>query len=402
MTAIPHHILMLHNRYQYPGGEDASTQAEIEVLRSAGHQVTYLEENNNRLQNLTPLDKLQLFLNSPWNPQQYHNLRSQLQDLKPDILHVQNFFPLFSPSVHSAAKSLGIPTIQHLRNFRLGCLNSYLYREQQVCEACVGHNPWRGVVYRCYRQSLPESLALWHLITYNRGRKTWSRDVDGFIAPSHFAAQKLLEIGIPSERLYIKPNFTSDPLINQSIPPLPARPTFLYLGRLSPEKGVITLLQAWKHLHQREWQLNLLGDGPQRQTLEAFVQEHQLLNVTFYGQQPLAQVIEAIKQATAVVVPSQWYETFGRVVIDAFACGRGALVSNLGALSELVQEGKTGLLIAPQQIEAWSSGLNWCGNNPWQLTQIGQNARQTYLEKYTPEVNYQQIIRIYQGIISSP
>lgn len=391
---------MLHNRYQYAGGEDASTQAEMAVLRQFGHQVTYLEEHNDRIKQFTSFDKLKLLLTTAWNSQQAKSLTSQLKTLQPDILHVQNFFPLFSPSVHQAAKSLHIPTVQHLRNFRLGCLNGYLYRNQKICEVCIGHNPWKGVTYRCYRGSLPGSLAVWNMITLNRWRKTWEKDIDGFITPSHFAAEKLIEMGIKSDKLHVKPNVTPDPLINQSIPPLPQQPTFLYLGRFSPEKGVITLLKAWKRLNQPQWQLNLMGDGPQREILETFVRESNLNNVTITGHQPKSGVIEAIKQSTVIVVPSQWYETFGRVVIEAFSCGRSVLVSNLGALSELVQEGKTGFLVTPYDIEVWRERLDWCGHHHSEIIQMGQQARQVYLEKYTPEVNYQKLIEIYALIKS--
>lgn len=393
------HIVMLHNRYQYAGGEDASTQAEIAVLRQFGHPVTYLEEHNDQIKQFNSFDKIKLFFTTAWNPQQAKTLRSQLITLKPDILHVQNFFPLFSPSVHKAAKSLNIPTIQHLRNFRLGCLNGYLYRHEQICEVCLGHNPWKGITYRCYRGSFPSSLAVWNMISLNRWRRTWQKEVDAFITPSRFAAEKLIEIGIKSDRLYVKPNVTPDPLINQDIPPLPQQPTFLYLGRLSPEKGVMILLQAWKNLNQPQWQLNIIGDGPQRETLQQFIQETNLNNITLVGHKPMSQVIEAIKQATVVVVPSQWYETFGRVVIEAFSCGRGVLVSNLGALSELVQEGKNGFLITPHDIEEWRERLDWCGRHPSQINSIGQQARQFYRENYTPQINYQELMKIYLTVM---
>ena len=394
------HILMLHNRYQYAGGEDSSTKAEIEILRQARHKVTLIEEHNDRIKEFSILDKLQLFFTTAWNPQSYREMRSRLQQLQPDLLHVQNFFPLFSPSVHAAAKSLHVPTIQHLRNFRLTCLNSYLFREGKVCEACVGKNPWRGVVKRCYKDSLPASLGVWNMITYNRWRKTWLRDVDAFIVPSRFAAEKLIEIGIPGDRLYIKPNVTSDPLDDQSITPLPDRPTFLYIGRLSPEKGVMTLLQAWNTLAVSEWKLEIVGDGQQRKELEKYIIENHLTNVNFQGYQPTTKVIEMIKKATVVVVPSLWYETFGRVVIEAFACGRGVLVSKLGALAELVTEGETGFLVNPHDLYAWIEALKWCGNNLVEMTRICRKCRQAYLQYYTPKVNYQQLLEIYRCVIN--
>ena len=394
------HILMLHNRYQYAGGEDSSTLAEIEVLSQFGHQVTLIEKHNDEIQEYSTLEKLNLFFKTAWNSQEYYKARSRLQEIQPDLLHVQNFFPLFSPSIHAAAQSLNIPTIQHLRNFRLGCLNSYLFRNGKVCEACVGKNPWRGIAYRCYRNSSPASLAVWNLLTYNRWRRTWEKDVDAFITPSQFAANKLIEIGIPADRLYVKPNVTPDPLADQTIPPFPQQPTFLFIGRLSPEKGVMTLLKAWEKLTEPQWQLKIVGDGEQREALEQFVQEKALTNVHFLGYQPKAQVIEQIKQATAIVVPSQWYETFGRVVIEAFACGRPVLVSNLGALAELVRDHETGFLITHDSVEQWVEFLRWSGNHLLEMEKMGKKARMIYQRNYTPEVNYQQMMSIYQEILN--
>jgi glycosyltransferase involved in cell wall biosynthesis len=393
------HVVMLHNRYQYAGGEDASTQAEIAILKQFGHQVNYLEEHNNRIKGFRFLDKYQLFFTTAWNSQQTKNLKLKLKTIRPDILHVQNFFPLFSPSVHKAARSLNIPTVQHLRNFRLGCLNGYLYRNETICEACIGKNPWRGVVYRCYRGSLPGSLAVWNMITVNRWRKTWQKDVDAFITPSNFAANKLVEIGIPGDRLYVKPNVTADPLPNQTIPALPQRPTFLFIGRLSLEKGVMTLLKAWEKLNQPEWQLNIVGDGLQKAELVTFTHERNLTNVIFLGHQTKEQVVTAIQAATTVLVPSQWYETFGRVVIEAFACGRAAIVSDLGALAELVKDQTTGFLVPHSNIDAWVERLEWAGTHPLEIAEMGENSRLTYQRNYTPEVNYQQTMDIYERLL---
>lgn len=393
-------ILMLHNRYQYSGGEDVSTLKEVDILRSRGHFVCLSERTNDSIQNFSMAQKANLFFSSAWNTQSADWVQSELKRLSSiDLLHVQNFFPLFSPAVHQAAKKLGIPTIQHLRNFRLGCLNAYLFRQDRVCEACVGRNPWRGVWHRCYRQSLPASLGIWQMITFNRLKRTWDQDVDGFIAPSQFAAKKLVEIGIPEKRLHIKSNFLPDPLINQQILPMPQVPTFLYLGRLSPEKGILTLLKAWQQLQQPDWRLILAGDGAQRTELENFCQEHQLMGVSFLGYQPASAVMELIQHATAVVVPSLWYETFGRVVVEAFACGRPALVSDLGALSELVSDGETGFKVHPGEVADWQETLRWSANHMGQLEQMGQTARRIYLERYTPETNYQSLLGIYNRVL---
>ncbi|MEM9806444.1 MAG: glycosyltransferase family 4 protein [Cyanobacteria bacterium P01_D01_bin.56] len=393
-------ILMLHNRYQYLGGEDVSTLEEVDLLRRYGHFVRLAERTNDDIEGFSVLQKIDLFLSSAWSTRSTEWLRSKLEELSSlDLLHVQNFFPLFSPSVHQAAKKKGIPTVQHLRNFRLGCLNAYLFREGRVCEVCVGHNPWQGVRHRCYRQSLAASLSVWQMIMFNRLRRTWYRDVDAFITPSQFAANKLVEIGIPEERLYVKPNFLPDPLIDQQILPLPQRPTFLYLGRLSPEKGLLTVLKAWQQLSQSDWQLLVVGDGAQRIELANFCVERQLVGVSFLGYQPKSAVVQLIQQATAVLVPSLWYETFGRVVVEAFACGRPVLVSDLGALTELVEEGKTGFRIKPGEVFDWQEKLQWAADHPIGLARMGQMARHVYLEKYTPEINYKYLMEIYDRVL---
>jgi len=395
---VPTHIMMVHNRYQQPGGEDASTEAEIALLEQAGCQVTRFETSNDRINTFSPWQKVQLLGQTVWNPIAYREVRSQLRTLHPDLMHVQNFFPLLSPAIHSAARSLGIPTVQHLRNFRLACLNAYLMRDGQVCEACLGRNPWRGLVYRCYRQSLPASLAVWAMVSGHRWRGTWQSEVDAFLTPSQFAASKLIQAGIPGDRLWVKPDAVADPLVEGVIPALPDQPRFLFIGRLNEQKGVMQLLQAWQQLQPTDWCLDLIGDGERRSHLERYIQEQQLIGVTLLGTMSLTKVLKTIQQASAIVVPSQSYETFGRVVIEGFACGRPAFVSDLGALPELVQDGVTGFKIPPYSPAAWAERLRWAGEHPNDLAAMGQRGRQQYQQQYTPQANCQQLMEIYRWV----
>lgn len=396
----PLHIVMLHNRYQYAGGEDVSTDADVELLREYGHQVTLIEVHNDIIKAYSQFGKLKLFAETAWNFRAYFEMRSQFQKLKPDLVHVQNFFPLFSPSVHAAARSLNIPSIQHLHNFRLGCLNGYLLRNGKICETCVGQNPWHGVRYGCYRDSAIASFAVWAMIMVNRWRRTWEKDVSGFITPSHFAANKLKEIGISSDRLYVKPYVINHPVHRDLELNIPDQPNFLFVGRLSPEKGVITLLKAWVALNKSDWRLTILGDGAERAKLEQFVSESGLENVEFLGYLPPAKIMEVIQSATAIAVPSQWYETFGRVVVEAFACGKPVLASALGALSELITSEHNGFLIPCDRITAWTEKLYWCGTNPETMQIMGNNAYKTYQESYTRSANYHQLMKIYDSVLS--
>ncbi|MBD2188998.1 glycosyltransferase family 4 protein [Pseudanabaena mucicola] len=395
----PLHIVMIHNRYQYAGGEDVSTDADVELLREYGHQVTLIEVHNDIIKAYSPFKKLKLFAETAWNFKVYWEMRSHFQKLKPDIVHVQNFFPLFSPSVHAAARSLNIPTIQHLHNFRLGCLNGYLLRNGKICEACVSQNPWRGVIYGCYRDSAIASLAVWAMITLNRWRRTWQKDVSGFITPSHFAADKLKEIGINSNLLHVRPNVINSSVQKDLELKIFNQPNFLFVGRLSPEKGVLTLLKAWAALDRPDWQLKILGDGAEKSKLEQFVLELGLKNVKFLGYLPPTKIMEVIQSATAIAVPSQWHETFGRVVVESFACGKPVLASDIGALSELITSEHNGFLISCDRISAWVEKLHWCGTNPEALSILGKNASQTYEKLYTRSTNYQQLMKIYTSVL---
>lgn len=395
----PLHIVMFHNRYQYAGGEDAATKADVEMLREYGHRVTLIEVHNDIIKTYSKFDKFKLFVETVWSFKVYREMRSQLQKLKPDLVHVQNFFPLFSPSIHAAARSLKIPTVQHLHNFRLGCLNGYLFREGKICEACVGRNPWRGVGYGCYRDSPIASLAVWSMVTFHRWRRTWQKDVDAFITPSHFAAAKLKQIGIRSDRLYVNPNVIN--LVDVEVLPFvqPENPNFLFVGRLSAEKGIMTLLQAWAKLNMLDWQLKIIGDGSEQSNLQRFVDDMKLKNVQFLGYLTPSQVTISMRSATAIVVPSQWYETFGRVVVEAFACGKPVIASDLGALSELITSEYNGFLIPCDRISAWTEKLHWCGINPEAMQTLGKNAYQTYQELYTRSANYHQLMKIYGSVL---
>jgi glycosyltransferase involved in cell wall biosynthesis len=396
----PLHIVMFHNRYQYAGGEDAATKADVELLREYGHQVTLIEVHNDIIKTYSRFDKLKLLAETAWNFKVYREMRSQFQKLKPDLVHVQNFFPLFSPSIHAAARSLKIPTVQNLHNFRLGCLNGYLFREGKICEACVGRNPWRGVGYGCYRNSFIASLAVWAMVTFNRWRHTWEQDVDAFITPSHFAAAKLKEIGIRGDCLHVNPNVVNIVDVESLSPMQSEIPNFLFVGRLSSEKGIVTLLQAWAELNRFDWQLKIIGDGAEQANLQQFVGEMKLKNVQFLGYLTPLQVTSAMQSCTAIVVPSQCYETFGRVVVEAFACSKPVLASDLGALSELITSEHNGFLIPGDRINEWTEKLYWCGTNPEAMQIMGNKAYKTYQESYTRSANYLQLMKIYDSVLS--
>ena len=308
---------------------------------------------------------------------------------RPDIAHADNLWFALSPSVHAGCHLEGVPTVQSLHNYRLLCLNAQLYRAGHPCERCLGTTPWQGIVHRCYRGSFALSAAVGRMVMANRRRGTWDHDVDVFIAPTRFARGKLIEGGFPADRLEVKPNFMPDPG-----PVQPPGRGGVYVGRLSEEKGVATLLSAWRAV--RDTPLVVVGDGPERVSLESLARELGLEDVRFTGQLNATGCLQSIREAAFVLFPSESYETFGRTVMEAFALGRPVVASRLGAATELVADGETGLLFDAGNTDQLAEKIRWLQDHPEACRRLGAQARLVYDERYTPARNLDMLRSIYQ------
>lgn len=376
-------ILSIHNRYQIRGGEDECLVAETTLLREKGHQVDLYEENNDRI---AEHSSVELALRTIWSEEARQTVQHMLQSAY-DVVHVQNFFPLISPAVHYAAKAANVPVIQTLHNYRLLCPNALFFREGRVCEDCLGKPiPYPGVLHGCYRENRVASAAVAAMITAHRAMQTWSNQVDLFITLTEFARQKFIQGGLPAEKIVIKPNFVSfDPGIGDG-----AGGYALFVGRLSVEKGLDVLLEAWQQLGQ-QIPLKIVGDGP----LSDQVTAAQHSNVEGLGRRPMAEVYDLMGQAKFLVFPSRWYETFGRVAVESFAKGTPVIAANIGAIAELIDSGRTGLLYDPNSPTDLVTQVEWMLSHPSQLAKMRQEARAEFEAKYTAERNYQYLIDIY-------
>ncbi len=384
-------ILLIHNRYQHSGGEDAVFAAESALLRENGHEVVeYIEDN----QLINGMSRAAVAVRAIWSRPTRRRLTQLLRDMQFDLVHFHNTFPLISPSAYSACREAKVPVVQTLHNYRLLCPAATLFRDGQLCEACLCKiPPWPGVWHACYRESRSQSAIVAAMLSVHCWLKTWQEHVDIYIALTEFSKQKFIEGGLPSEKIHVKPNFVNpDPGLRKQ-----NGHYALFVGRLSPEKGVWTILRAWGGLTGIP--LKIVGDGPLLREVQAFVQKEKLESVEVLGRRTPTDVMLLMKGARFLVFSSEWYETFGRVAIEAFACGVPVIASRLGAMAEIVEEGRTGLLFQVGHPGDLSEKVRWAVDHTAALCRMGENARHIYEHKYTAEKNYNTLLDIYEQAI---
>ena len=354
-------ILVVHNRYLIRGGEEESVAAEQQLLSRNGHEVDLYEEDNQRVREL---GRLRTALRTVWSPESYRLLRQRLRHRRYDLVHVHNFFPLISPSIYYAARAEGVPVVQSLRNYRLICPNAELFRSGRVCEDCVGRRvPWPGVAHACYRDSRPATAAVATMIAVHNHLQTWRRMVDLYIAVTRFARDKLIEGGLPAERIVVKPNFVARaPALGTG-----AGGYALFVGRLSAEKGLSTVLDTWQRLRPAI-PLKIVGDGPLAEAVETAAKRGP--GVECLGRRPLQEVYELMRHARFMVLPSEWYEPFGRVVVEAFSCGTPVIASNTGGMAELIDDRRTGRLFRTGDADDLARAVGWALDHPEELARM--------------------------------
>lgn len=383
-------ILTIHNKYKFRGGEDESRESEDAVLTSQGHEVEQLIFDNKSIQGA---GTLWAGIGTPWSFASYRQVARKIIECKPDIVDIHNFFPLASPSVHHAAHRLGVPVIQTLHNYRLLCPSGNFYRAGVICEDCAGHSiPWQGVLHRCYRDSTMQSAAVASMIMTHRLIGTWKRTVTTFVCVSEFERQKFIENGFPPARLVTKPNFVlNDPT------PGAGGTELLYVGRLSIEKGIRTMLRAME-LVSPSARLAIVGDGPLAPEVEAAADRNPRLR--YLGRLPLKQVSQLMGASRCLLFPSEWYETFGRVAAESFSAGTPVIAAKLGAIGEIVEHGRTGFHFRAGDPQDLARAIDYAVANGDALAGMRKEARLEYERKYTAERNYQMLLEIYHNAIS--
>ena len=381
-------ILGVHNRYKIRGGEDECFEAEVSLLRGKGHTVNLFEETNDRLEEI---GKVHGLVKTLWSNETYRLAKQMLTKHPYNVVHVQNSFPLISPSIYYAAKDRRVPVVQTLHNYRLLCPNAQFFREGRPCEDCLQKPvPIPSIVHACYRNSRPATVAVATMLTLHRLLHTWTETVDRYIALTEFAREKFIQGGIPAEKIAVKPNFVADPGVGSG------RGGYaLFVGRLSEEKGINLLLRSWQQIG-KTMPLKIVGDGPMRpQVLEA---AQTIPGVEWLGRRSLAEVYHLMKEAAFLVFPSVWYEGLPRTIVESFATGTPVIAADLGAMSRLITSGKTGLHFTAGSEESLIAQVEWAATHPQDFAQMRQQARMEYKDKYTAEANYEQLMQIYGSV----
>lgn len=387
-------ILIIHNDYQQPGGETVAVKSQIALLQQHGHQVlTYWRDNREILQyGLT--EKIAFWINTLFSPRTFQEVLALVRQERPDVAHVHNVFPLISPAVYWALKKSGVPIVQTVHNYRFLCPNALFYTRGQICERCKYGNTLHAIRWRCYRQSYLLSALYALVIGLHRRLGTFDL-IDHFLPVSEFVAHKLVESRCATvKKVTVLGNFLPDPL------PAPGsferrEPYVVYLGRLSPEKGVSMLLDAMVNLP--EVTLKIAGDGPQAETLKARAQKEGLC-AEFLGYVTGERKWDLIRNAMVSVVPSVWYEAFPFSVLEAMAVGTAVVASNLGGLPSVVEDGKSGLLFRAGDSQDLRDKLAWLVAHPEDALMMGRYGREKVEIKYIAKVHYQQLITLYERV----
>lgn len=376
-------IVVVHNRYRQRGGEDSVAEAEIAMLRAHGHAVRFYERDSRELEGMGPLGTAAQAL---WSQRTAGEIGALCARFGADLVHAHNTFPLVSPSLYWAAFRAGVPVVQTLHNYRLFCVQGMFRREERICEDCLGRLPWRGAAHGCYHGSVAQSAAAAAVVTLHRALGTFRGRVTRYIALTDFCRSKFVRGGLPAERIAVKPNFVDVP------PPGDApRRGALFVGRLSEEKGTGVLVGALERAPHVE--LDVVGSGPAEAALAA------LPRARMHGWLPQGAVLEQMQAAACLVLPSVWFECFPRTLVEAYACGLPVVASRVGALAELVEHGRTGLLFEPGSPGELARALEWARLHPREMRAMGANARAVYERRYSPRRNYEELMTIYDDAI---
>jgi glycosyltransferase involved in cell wall biosynthesis len=382
-------IVLVHNRYRQAGGEDEVFEAEAALLESRGHQLERFTVDNRDLREHNPIA---MAAATVWNARTYRALRQMCRRTQADVVHFHNTFPRVSPAAYYAARAEGAAVVQTLHNFRLICLNALCYRDGRPCEECVTKTVrWPGVVHGCYRDSRTASGVTAVMLSVHAAARTWTEQVDAYVALSEFARSRFISGGLPPSRIVVKPNFLiDDPGVGSH-----DQNYALYVGRLSPEKGIDLLMRAWSVFGERI-PLKVVGSGPLEHVVRGAT------GVEWLGPLPRKHVLALMQRAAILVFPSEVYENCPMTLIQAFATGLPVVASGHGSIGEMVNDGVAGWHFAPGDVSDLIRVVTTATADAEQRRARGCEARRLFEARYTSDENYRRLSALYASVLQRP
>lgn len=391
-------ILLIHNSHRSgsSSGDDIVFNKESKLLEQYGNEVIKINPSNNEFDHAGAFRKISTILQVPWSFSYYKKIKHVLAKEKPDIVHLHNFFPFISPSVLYASDSAGVPVVHTLHDFRYLCPMAFFMRDGKICEECKDGKFFKSIAYGCFKGSRLQSIPVAFMLKMHWYLKTFKRRIGGYICLTDSERKIYLNAGFDEEKLFIKPNFVDD-MFEQD------KYTFgnyvVFIGRLSEEKGLSTLIGAWRDLP--DIPLKIVGDGPDAEDFKSLVSELKIKNIDFLGYKPYLECRKILNDSRFLVMPSLCYETFGLSIVEAFSYCKPVIASNLGAMADLVKHNQTGLLFEPGNHLDLAEKIKWLWKHKDETIRMGENARKEYEEKYTPEKNYNMLMGIYEKVIEA-
>jgi len=385
-------VLIAHNRYRsaQPSGENVVVDDEARLLAEHGCEVELLQTHSDEIADWPAHRKALLPARTVWSRQGRRLVADAIERFRPDVVHVHNTFPLLSPTALRAARASGAAVVATMHNFRPLCAAATFVRDGKVCTSCLGRGPLPAIVHGCYRNSRVATLPLAASISAHRVAGTWRTSVDRYVFPSSFARSLYVQAGWAPERLVVKPNTAPEPGIART----GAGRGFVALARFSHEKGLDTLLDAWRDAGIDE-PLTLIGSGELEHELRARAQG--LRSVEVAGRLPHAEALARLATARALVVPSRWFEVFPRTIVEAYALGVPVIASRIGSLADVVDDGTTGMLFEPSQPAALATALHALAGNDALTQQLGRQARRRYEDELAPGPTTRRLLEIYEA-----
>lgn len=391
-------ILAIHNfhRKGSASGDDQVFRSETKLLEAHDNKVIRYTVSNDSFDNAGVLGKIMATLGMLWSFKHYKAIQRLIKKEQPDIVHIHTFFPLLSPSILYAAKRCNVKIVATLHDTRFICPCSTSLRENQLCNECGDGHYFRMWEYGCFKNSKLQSLIVAFIFKYHRFRKSFYKQIDKYICLNDNQIRLLKEIGFDENKIVKKYNFVSDVELNlkpMKVEEIPDRYVVFY-GRIGEEKGIRLLMQIWNQIN--DIPLVVMGGGPLENEFKTWAQEKD--NVYFLGYTEHNKCLSIVKNGEFVVFPSIWYEGCSMVEIETESLGKSLIATDLGFSAEAIAEGKNGYKVPLGDTNQFIAKIRELWSKPEKSNQMGMNARLDYENKYTPEDNYQQLMKIYRSM----